>query len=192
MPPERALIEKECARTAFLIGVPTAISFECVQVGNLVICIHCKGLPKKLTDYMFISDDYGGRREDNYYSTLSTMEDVSRTSLELASFARTQNLPEDKVMKISLFAEEFGSNIIRHGQPKSGNGVCADLRVHVSDGQVSMSIRDYCESFDPVWYYESHKDEMNENHLGILIVMQEATEVRYVNALNSNSVLIGL
>lgn len=34
MPEEWAIREKECARTAFAIGVPTAISFEVVRVGN--------------------------------------------------------------------------------------------------------------------------------------------------------------
>lgn len=34
MPEEWAIREKECARTAFTIGVPTAISFEVVRVGK--------------------------------------------------------------------------------------------------------------------------------------------------------------
>ena len=54
-----------------------------------------------------------------------------------------------------------------------------------------LRIRDNCISFDPVKYFEVHKeDEGREDHIGIRMVMGMVTKVRYVNTLGLNNLTL--
>lgn len=158
----------------------------------IMVCVNCKGLPKKLTDFMFVKPDFGGETEDNYYCILNTMDDVMTASNSIEDFCEKHGIDETRKKHLALYIEEFGGNVVNHGITKNRHEICINMRVHISDNDISLTMRDYCETFDCTKYYEIHKNENSTEHLGIRMVMKTAKDVCYVNAFNSNNIIIRL
>ena len=93
---------------------------------------------------------------------------------------------------MALFVEEMAGNIVSHGKPRRKGGVCVDYRLFAEQGKICLSLRDYCEAFDPMKYYEMHHDGEADENLGIRTVMKLAKDIRYINAYNSNCLIIYL
>ena len=102
----------------------------------------------------------------------------------------SQGIEAGKARLIALFTEEMAGNIVRHGTPRNRLGVCADCRIYAKEGTICLSLRDYCQAFDPTKYYEIHKDEDPTKNTGIRMVMRLARDVRYTNTFNSNCTMI--
>ena len=150
----------------------------------IIIWAHTKRMPRKIEDFMYLPDEFGGADEDNIYSRLSTIEDVMEQSERARQFCLDHNVDKQKADYCALFIEEMGGNIILHGKPKSA----ADYRLFVSDGRISITLRDYCKLFDPQKYMEQkHKDDEG---IGIRMVLKLASETKYYNAFNSNNIII--
>ena len=67
-----------------------------------------------------------------------------------------------------------------------------DYRLYADGGKVGLSLRDCCENFDPMKYYEIHRSDSSKETIGIRMVMGLAKDVRYINTFNSNCLLITL
>lgn len=150
----------------------------------IIIWAHTKRMPMKIEDFMYLPDEFGGADEDNIYSRLSTIEDVMEQSERARQFCLDHNVDKQKADYCALFIEEMGGNIILHGKPKSA----ADYRLFVSDGRISITLRDYCKLFDPQKYMEQ-KHKADEG-IGIRMVLKLASETKYYNAFNSNNIII--
>lgn len=157
-----------------------------------VICIRNKRFPKCVEDFMFLPDGFGGHSEDNFYYKIFSREDVVDSMAKVQEYGRARNISADKINKIVLFIEELGLNAIKYGKPNGRTGLCVELRVYISDKSenITITLRDYCAAFDPTKYHEQYKNDADEKHLGIMMVMHSAKDIRYTNAFNSNNVLI--
>ncbi len=158
----------------------------------LYFCFHAKGFPRHVSDYMLIPKDYGGRSEDNIYATIRSEDDVVRESKAAEEFCLTHGISDEKSMYMGLFVEEMASNVIKHGTSSGKKDLGIDYRLYADDGKMVLSIRDYCQKFDPAAYYEAHNNENIESMIGIRMVTKMAKEFRYYNAFNSNNLLIYL
>jgi anti-sigma regulatory factor (Ser/Thr protein kinase) len=97
-----------------------------------------------------------------------------------------------KAKMMSLFIEEMAVNIVKHGLAQNRRKVGADYRLSVSKETLCLTLRDFCEHFDPVAFYKAHNNGSSENMLGISIVMKLAKDTRYFNAFNSNNIIISI
>lgn len=187
---------------AFILGMAFGSKgiMASVAVGKLVLllclfgylCVRCKGIPKRLEDYMFLRDDFGGSESDNLNVQISSMEDVTRESERAASFCLCHGANRRQANLMALFVEEMAGNIVRHGKPRGHGGVCVDYRLYVDHDRIALSLRDYCEAFDPMKYYEIHQEDHGESNIGIRMVMKLAKDIRYINTFNSNCLFIYL
>lgn len=158
----------------------------------VIVCVRCKGLPRKLEDIMFLPEGFGGREEDNIYARFSAMEDVVRESERAHDFCIAHGVDKRGANMVALFVEEMGGNIIRHGKPRRGGSVCADYRISANGGRIGISLRDYCEEFDPMKFNEIHRDDNRMSNIGIRMVMALAKDIRYINTFNSNCLFMYL
>ena len=167
---------------------------KAVLLGALFIylTVRNKGIPKRLEDYMFLKPGFGGREEDNLNARIITMDDVMRESERAAEFCRAHGTDGRTAHMMALFVEEMAGNIVSHGRPRGRDGVCVDYRLFADGNSICLSLRDYCEAFDPMKYYEMHRADSAEDNLGIRMVMKLAKDVRYVNTYNSNCLFIYL
>ncbi len=157
-----------------------------------VICLRNKGVPKRLEDYMFLPKDFGGGEDDNIHAQITSLQDVTRESERAAAFCRAHGVDERKSNMMALFVEEMAGNIVAHGKPRGKRGVCADYRLHADGGKICLSLRDYCEAFDPMKYYEVHQSDATDENIGIRMVMKLAKDIRYINTFNSNCLFINM
>lgn len=158
----------------------------------VIVCVRCKGLPRKLEDIMFLPEGFGGREEDNIYARFSAMEDVVRESERAHDFCIAHGVDKRGANMVALFVEEMGGNIIRHGRPRRGGSVCADYRISANGGRIGISLRDYCEEFDPMKFNEIHREDNRMSNIGIRMVMSLAKDIRYINTFNSNCLFMYL
>ncbi len=158
----------------------------------VIVCVRCKGLPRKLEDIMFLPEGFGGKEEDNIYARISTMEDVVRESEHAHEFCIAHGVDGRGANMVALFVEEMGGNIIRHGKARRGGSVCADYRISANGGRIGISLRDYCEEFDPMKFNEIHRDDNRMSNIGIRMVMALAKDIRYINTFNSNCLFMYL
>ena len=169
----------------------TAVS-KVVLVGIILIgvWIHRKGFPNHLEDYMFLPEDFGVDDGEELYAQIRTMEDASRQSKAAYDYCITHGGDKKKANLMALFVEEMAGNIIAHGKPKNGGDVNVDFRLFAKDDKICLSLRDYCEAFDPMKYYEIHENDNMEENIGIRMVMKLAEDIRYINSFNSNYTMI--
>lgn len=157
----------------------------------LYLCVCNKGIPKRLEDYMFLKPGFGGSETDNLNARITTMDDVMRESVRATEFCRAHGVDERRSSLMALFVEEMAGNIVSHGKPRRGN-VCVDYRLFANGDNICLSLRDYCEEFDPMKYYEVHQEGDAGENLGIRMVMKLAKDIRYINTYNSNCLFIDL
>lgn len=188
--------------TAFLLGMAfgTKGIMASVAVGKLILfllmllylSVRNRSVPKKTEDFMLLAEGFGGREEDNLTAQIHTMEDVVRESERAAEFCLRHGMDRRQSFLMALFVEEMGGNIVRHGKPRGRGGLCVDYRLFVNEGKASMSLRDYCDAFDPMAYYDIHNKGNAEDSFGIRLVMKLAKDIRYINTFNSNCLFINL
>lgn len=158
----------------------------------LYLCVRCKGIPKHLEDYMFLKPGFGGDEADNLNAQITTMDDVVRESRNAEAFCREHGVDGRRSRLMALFVEEMAGNIVSHGKPRNKGGVCVDYRLFADGKNICLSLRDYCEAFDPMKYYEVHQEGETGENLGIRMVMKLAKDIRYINTYNSNCLFIDL
>ncbi len=206
----RKLVNILCFTERFFIPVGTALILgltfgtrgimASVAVGKVllvsvlfaVICIRNKGIPGNAEGYMFLPDGFGGSAEDNIDAQIITLEDVALESRRAEEFCRAHGVDERKSGMMSLFVEEMAGNIVSHGKPRGKGSVCADYRLYADGGKICLSLRDYCEAFDPIKYEEIHREDSAEKNPGIRMVMKMAKDIRYINTFNSNCLFINM
>lgn len=174
-------------------GVLASVAIGKVVLGILILFIiwaNRKEFPRKMEDYMFLPKEFGIEEGAELYAEIRTMDDVVKQSELAREFCLAQGRDARISNLISLFVEEIGGNIITHGRPRNGKEVSADFRLFVKEDKLCLTLRDYCEVFDPQTYYEIHKDDDPESNLGIRMVMKLAKDVRYINSFNTNCTMI--
>lgn len=149
-----------------------------------------KRFPRGVEDFMLLPDGFGGKDEDNLTACITSMDDVARESQRAEEFCRAHGVDENNSRLMALFVEEMAGNIISHGKSREEGGVFADYRLFASEKNICLSLRDYCDAFDPKKYYELHQEDKAEKSVGIRMVMKLAKDVRYTNTYNSNCLFI--
>ena len=141
---------------------------------------------------MFLPKGFGGADTDSQDMQLNNMDDVMHESRMAEQFCLVHGADTQKARWMMLFVEEMAGNIILHGKPHKSASAAVDCRLFVHEGRICLSLRDYCEYFDPTRYYEIHQNDAPGESTGIRMVMKLAKEVRYYNAFNSNNLLVYL
>ena len=156
----------------------------------IYLCVRNKGIPRRIEDYMFLRPGFGGKAEDNLNASITTMDDVMRESRRTEEFCLGHGMDAHHRRLMALFVEEMAGNIISHGKSREKDGVCADFRLFADGESICLSLRDYCKGFDPMKYYELHRQDRDDANLGIRMVMNLAKDIRYINTYNSNFLFI--
>ena len=197
---ERLLIP---VATAFILGhfFGSKGVLASIAVGKLIlvififimITIHCRHIPKKIEDYMYLPDNFGGDNNDNIYACIRTVNELVSESKRAESFCIEHGCEKGKAKYMALFVEEMAGNILQHGKARKKDGAFVDYRLSADNGEICLILRDYCAQFDPTAYYNIHNNPKDPfASFGIRIVTQRAKSINYFNAFNSNNIIIHL
>lgn len=158
----------------------------------VIVWIRTKRFPSHAEDFMFLPENFGGNESNNIYASISTTDEALSESRKAEDFCIMHGVNSRKAKLMSLFIEEMAVNIVEHGLSQRRRKIGADYRLSLSNKTLCLTLRDYCERFDPVAFYNAHINEPSENMLGISIVMKLAKDKRYFNAFNSNNIIISI
>ncbi|MBR6173785.1 MAG: ATP-binding protein [Eubacterium sp.] len=172
---------------SYLIGETLTILF---------ISLYVKYKTKKrfgsLDSYTFIPEGFGAAPGDALELEIFKREDVEKAALAATRFCEEKGEDKRKTMYASLSIEEMSCNILEYGF-KEGKNNRIDIRlVRKENDDLILRIRDNCEGFDPVNYYEMAKPDENDpaKHIGIRMVFRMVKDVKYVNSLGLNNLTV--
>ncbi|MBR3537659.1 MAG: ATP-binding protein [Eubacterium sp.] len=172
---------------SYLIGETLTILF---------ISLYVKYKTKKrfgsLDSYTFIPEGFGAAPGDALELEILKQEDVEKAALAATRFCEEKGEDKRKTMYASLSIEEMSCNILEYGF-KEGKNNRIDIRlVRKENDDLILRIRDNCEGFDPVNYYEMARPDENDpaKHIGIRMVFRMVKDVKYVNSLGLNNLTV--
>ena len=184
-----------CTIFGYLGGANTfGIGFICSGLLSLTIFLlvpairnHKFSIAPK--DLILLPEDFGAKPEELFEASLQTMEDVMAVSQQVMDFCREKGATEHTAIMTALFVEEMTGNTVQHGfrEGQKGN---IDLRLVYKENEQIIRIRDNGKPFDPVKWLERNHPEDPITGAGIRIIVGLAKEVRYVQAMGLNNIMI--
>ena len=112
---------------------------------------------------------------------------LARMSARLDTFAERRQLPADVRRHLHLAIDEVVNNIVRHARPRHPR---VTVRLGIDDGALVIRIVDDGEAFDPTSRADPDTtlglDDRPVGGLGLFLVRQLMTEVRYRRLRNRN------
>ena len=145
-----------------------------------------------LDSYTCIPKGFGASPGDVIEMEIHSEEDVVNASIAAKEFCTAKNVDPKRTMYTALCIEEMATNIVEHGFKKGGDNRVDVRLVQKSSDDLIIRIRDNCEGFDPVNYYEMAKPDMDDpaKHIGIRMVFKMVKDVKYVNSLGLNNLTV--
>ena len=93
-----------------------------------------------------------------------------------------------EAFRFSLAVEELGNNILRWGTVKNKHA-SMDIRLYENEGW-SLRVRDNGGLFDPTKWLEIHNEDDPTHNFGLRLVLKNAKDVFYVNAIKTNNLTV--
>ncbi len=137
-----------------------------------------------------LDEDFGVPDEDVFESEVSTREEISAASIALGEFCKAHGEDDKTSYYISLCMEEITANIVKYGFVKDNKEHKIDIRYVIKKKKRTLRVRDDCQIFDPVSYFERHEDDAPAESIGIRVVMSLAKDANYINSLGLNNLTL--
>lgn len=144
--------------------------------------------PGKLRDYMLIPrwdvDEAGV-----FEGSVSDEASMARVSEDAAGHCVERGADRRTAMLMALVIEEMTKNILKWGAD-GRKRAHIDVRIVRDDDRWILRIRDDCRAFDPRKWLSIHQPETPEANIGIRMVFGLARDVKYVNLLGLNQLVV--
>ena len=142
-----------------------AVRFSFIAAGilTLITCMLIPAaangkLPKKPGDFLILPENFGAKPEDSYETSMRTEADVMKASVMVREIFGKEGRDPKTSNRLSLFVEEMGMNVIKHGFVNSKKG-SLDLRIIFQEGSYVVRLRDDGKPFKPLDWLEKNKSE---------------------------------
>ena len=149
-------------------------------------------IPRNLIDIMFLPKGFGGSERDNLYAVIRTKEDAVEASRRTQEFCLQHGIDKRRSSLMALFVEEMTRNAIMHPDKQNKQPVFVDYRLLINGSNICFSMMDLGKLFNPEMFYEMHKTESPETHIGTSLIINMSKEVRYFSTFRSNNLVIYL
>lgn len=157
----------------------------------IILAVRNKKMPASVADFTLLPADFDVPAEDAYSMTITNTQETVDFSAEVGRFCRRKGADGRTAIMMSLCAEEIAGNAVEYG--------FADDKPHVIESRVIkkneeyiLRLRDNCELFNPVTYYEENQTDDPAVNIGLRMVLGVARDVSYVSALKLNNLIIRL
>jgi len=119
------------------------------------------------------------------------LDDAIGLSKKTQEFCLTRGIDPKRSHYAALCTEEMVVNIVQHGFSKSENRYCS-VRIIVDHTILTLRYRDDCSYFNICERYKTMNNSDVMANIGIKMVYALAKEVKYINVLNLNTVILTL
>lgn len=158
----------------------------------LCMCAFTTGRDNPLESFLLLPEGFCQKESLLFGFTITSLEEAVNISDEISQFCRSNGIDARRSMFASLCAEEMVTNVVKHGFRKDTKPHSCDIRVMIEDGDVVLRIRDDCRYFNLKERYDTIRTTESDisAHVGIRLVYKIAKDIRYVNLLDTNTLLI--
>lgn len=124
------------------------------------------------------------------FSVDNSLQAAAEAAERIEEFCQSNGLGARRTMAVSLAIEELLTILVQYCfKPEEQASV--DVRVFVIQGATGLRIRNAGRQFNPLEYYETHREEdAFEDTLGIQMVLKLAQEVRYQRTFGVNTLTV--
>lgn len=182
------------SKTAGLNGLFYAVpagEFVTFAVYFLFALIKTKGM-RTFDAFLMLPADFGYSPENSIYINAVTMDEVVNVSRQISDFCTARGIDRRRTYFSSLCMEELAGNVVLHGFTKDNKEHICNIRVIIENGEIIMRIRDDCRYFNMKERYEVMEAAGDHSNFGIRLVLGIAKDVRYVNLIGTNTLIITL
>ena len=149
------------------------------------------GLNMLLVNYLlFLPENFGVPEENVYERSFRTIDEVMTAAGELDGFMKAHETTPKPRLLIPLCVEEMAKNVVQYGLSESGKKHDAKIRVVQKEGEWIIRVRDNCKAFDPKKWIDIQNPEDRTANIGIRMICGMAKDVKYVNAMQLNNLII--
>lgn len=143
------------------------------------------------TKLLYLEDDFCLRSSNVFSANVQSYEEVAYESAQIQKFCNDHRLPDNTGFKVALCMSELADNIIKHGFREGKTNLC-ELRIAINDKEVILHLRDNCPQFNFSEYVKtcSYDPARPDEKIGIHMVVNMATDIRYANTLNVNNLFV--
>lgn len=122
------------------------------------------------------------------FSVANNVEAIMEASEKISDFCATNELDAKRSMLISLALEELLTSVTDHAF-KEGTVNSMDVRLFATGENVILRIRNGGREFDPIHFFETHLDDIDQC-LGIQMIVSGARDVKYTRTLGVNNLAV--
>lgn len=140
---------------------------------------------------LFLPDNFGPEPENVLSFSMNSMEEVMCAASVSREFITERGGTERQRMLLPLCIEEMAGNIARFGL-NDGKKHCIEVKVIYKNGDWIIRIKDDCRPFNQVDWLKIYKPDDPEVNIGIRMVCSMAKEIRYVNTMQMNVLIINV
>ncbi len=144
-------------------------------------------------DILDLAAGFGVPREDTMWYNVSSKNPRYPIELQdIYTFCQDHGFDSKKAYHAALCLEEMVTNIVEHGFPSDDKPHSIDIRIVAKDDDLILRVRDDCELFNVREKGDTWKENTLDptGNMGIRITMASAKDLKYVNTLGTNTLLI--
>lgn len=144
-------------------------------------------------DILGLRTDFGATSENTlWYNITSENPTYTIDAEDIFALCEKHGIDHKKAYRAALCLEEMVMNIIEHGFASDDKPHSIDVKVVAKGDDIILRVRDDCELFNVREKGESWREDPDnpECNLGIRVAMIEAKDIKYVNSLGTNTLLI--
>lgn len=174
-----------------LIGIWMAFPVSELLLSLTIIGMAVKqggSFPVDFRAMLFLPEAFGANPDDIFEDTVEDIDDAVRVSRRAEEFCILRGIAASESMHVAHCIEELAINSVQHGFKNGKERL--EVNLVIKDKKVTLRLRDNAEVFDPVkWAKMSDPDDPCA-HIGLRMTIRIAKDVRYVNTMKTNQVII--
>ena len=176
------------------VWLSSVVSSLLVIIGVVVVTMVRKRSVKiGPDDILGLRTDFGATPENTLWYSITSENPVYTTETDdIYALCERCGFDSSKAYRASLCVEEMATNIIEHGFTSDNKPHSIDIRIVAKGDDLILRIRDDCELFNVREKGEAWREDPDDvsKNLGIRVAMGSAKDLKYVNTLGTNTLLI--
>ena len=155
--------------------------------------IKCRKHFPSRRDFLTIPNEFNLAPGDLISLDIRSMDDVSLASEQISLFCKGHKIERKTAYYTALCFEEIAANVVEYGFPQNRSAhPIIDLRIVITENKFVIRMRDNCPQFDvtkQIAVANADNADLTRN-IGIRIVSRLATDISYMHAFETNSLII--
>ena len=155
--------------------------------------IKCRKHFPSRRDFLTIPNEFNLAPGDLISLDIRSMDDVSLASEQISLFCKGHKIERKTAYYTALCFEEIAANVVEYGFPQNRSAhPIIDLRIVITENKFVIRMRDNCPQFDvtkQIAVANADNADLTQN-IGIRIVSKLATDISYMHAFETNSLII--